>query len=113
MRRKLACNHLLQRFCLLIEVDRIKVPSKGQLESFEKRVGAEVIDEFISLLNGQASQRGVEGKSLQPLGLESACDVSVQYVDTTCLKANIHYPIDGLLFRDATRTLMLAVEADT
>jgi hypothetical protein len=30
-------------------------------------------------------------------------------VDTTCLAANIHYPVDWVLLRDATRTLMGSV----
>ena len=40
---------------------------------------------------------------VQPLDLESA------FVDTTCVCAPIHYPIDWVLLRDATRTLMKAV----
>ena len=31
------------------------------------------------------------------------------FLDSTCLKANIHYPVDWVLLRDATRTLMKAV----
>jgi hypothetical protein len=30
------------------------------------------------------------------------------FLDSTCLKANIHYPVDWVLLRDATRTLMKA-----
>ena len=40
----------------------------------------------------------------QPLDLESA------FLDTTCLAAPIHYPVDWVLLRDATRTLMKAIE---
>jgi hypothetical protein len=32
------------------------------------------------------------------------------FLDTTCLKVNIHYPVDWVLLRDATRTLMKAVQ---
>jgi IS5 family transposase len=32
------------------------------------------------------------------------------FLDTTCLAANIHYPVDWVLLRDATRTLMKAVQ---
>jgi IS5 family transposase len=39
----------------------------------------------------------------QPLDLESV------FLDTTCLAANIHFPVDWVLLRDATRTLMKGV----
>src|SRR2546425_5594390 len=42
-------------------------------------------------------------RSPQPLDLESA------FVDTTCVEANIHYPVDWVLLRDGTRTLMKSV----
>jgi hypothetical protein len=32
------------------------------------------------------------------------------FADTTCVKANIHYPVDWVLLRDATRTLMKATD---
>jgi hypothetical protein len=38
-----------------------------------------------------------------PLDLESA------FLDSTCLCANIHYPVHWVLLRDATRTLMASV----
>jgi hypothetical protein len=38
-----------------------------------------------------------------PLDLESA------FLDSTCLAANIHYPVDWVLLREATRTLMKAM----
>lgn len=40
---------------------------------------------------------------------EKAVNVSSLYYDTTCVPANIHYPVDWVLFRDAARSLMLAV----
>ena len=39
----------------------------------------------------------------EPLDLETA------FLDSTCLCANIHYPVDWVLLRDATRTLMGSV----
>ena len=43
------------------------------------------------------------------LGLEHPISLQDYFVDTTCLEANIHYPVDWTLLRDATRTLMKAV----
>ena len=37
-------------------------------------------------------------------------DFSQCYLDSTCIMANIHFPVDWLLLRDSTRTMMLAVE---
>ena len=46
----------------------------------------------------------------QALDLEGPVDLEDYFVDTTCLKANIHFPVDWVLLRDATRTLMKAVK---
>jgi len=32
------------------------------------------------------------------------------FADTTCVKANIHFPVDWVLFRDAARTMMKAIQ---
>ena len=106
---ELACNHLLQRFCQLIEIDRIEIPSRGRLESYEKLVDAESIREWVNELNRKAAEP-IEPGLVHEFGLPEALDLSIQFIDTTCLKANIHHPIDWLLFRDTTRTLMLGVE---
>ena len=46
----------------------------------------------------------------QKLVLPEAVDLESAFLDTTCLSANIHYPVDWVLLRDATRTLMKAVQ---
>jgi IS5 family transposase len=43
------------------------------------------------------------------LHLPETVDLESAFVDTTCLSANIHYPVDWVLMRDGTRTLMKAV----
>ena len=45
----------------------------------------------------------------QALDLEGPVDLEDYFVDTTCLKANIHFPVDWVLLRDGTRTLMKAL----
>jgi hypothetical protein len=32
------------------------------------------------------------------------------FLDTTCLKANIHFPVDWVLMRDGVKSLMQSVE---
>jgi len=44
-----------------------------------------------------------------PLDLKEPVDLEEYFVDTTALKANVHFPVDWVLLRDATRTLMKAV----
>jgi hypothetical protein len=46
----------------------------------------------------------------EPLGLESAVDLEALLLDTTCLKADLHFPVDWVLLRDGVRTLMKAVK---
>ena len=40
------------------------------------------------------------------LGLKEALDLEEYFMDTTCLKANLHFPVDWVLLRDGVRTLM-------
>ena len=44
-----------------------------------------------------------------PLDLREPVDLEEYFVDTTALQANVHFPVDWILLRDATRTLMKAV----
>jgi IS5 family transposase len=43
------------------------------------------------------------------LRLRAPLDLEACFLDTTSVAANIHYPVDWVLMRDATRTLMKAV----
>lgn len=100
---RLADSPLLQHFCRLSRLDVIQVPSKSTLQRYalwwpEKEVRG---------LTYQLLNLG----SLAPetLHLPQALDLESAFLDTTCLSANIHYPVDWVLLRDATRTLMKAV----
>jgi hypothetical protein len=59
---------------------------------------------LVHTLLREGAQAPEELDVAQPLDLESA------FLDTTCLPANIHYPVDWVLLRDAIRTLMQAVQ---
>ena len=101
----LADSPLLQQFCEIDTMEPIKVPSKSTLERFEKMVPEEVIRDIVA----QAlKETGGWGKT-EVLGLAEPLDLEEFFVDTTCLQANIHFPVDWVLLRDATRTLMKAV----
>ena len=100
---RVADSLLLQQFCGFSRLDKIKVPGKTELHRYEQWSAEPVVRDLIHQLLRQAREQP------QPLHLEQALDLESYFLDTTCLKAHIHFPVDWVLFRDATRTLMKAV----
>ncbi len=100
---QLASSPLYQWFCHLDAVDRIRVPSKSELQRFAQWLPAEsmrkVHEEIIRILASSGA------KTLQ---LPNPLDLEAVFLDTTCVQANIHFPIDWVLLRDGVRTLMKA-----
>src|SRR6266496_4176942 len=99
---RLADSPLLQHFCLLSQLT-VRVPSKSTLQRYdqwwkESQVAA-TIHQFL-VLGAQDPGR---------LDLDQALDLNCCFLDTTCVEVNIHYPVDWVLLRDGTRTLMKAV----
>jgi hypothetical protein len=99
----LAGNPLYQWFCLVDALDQVRVPSKSELQRFAHWLEAAQMRPLIEglLLAGM--------DSAGPLDLAQPVDLAEYFLDTTALKANIHFPVDWVLLRDATRTLMKAV----
>jgi hypothetical protein len=95
---------LLQRFCLLDELDVIKVPAKSTLQRYADWAEHKAVQQVVEDLLRQAHHHP------EKLQLEHAVDLEACFLDTTCLQANIHYPVDWVLMRDATRTLTKAVD---
>lgn len=52
----------------------------------------------------------LQGDSQSDFGLDQPINFEAIFFDSTCLKAPIHHPVDWVLLRDATRTLMKAIE---
>jgi IS5 family transposase len=100
---RLADSPLLQSFCLVSHLGMIKVPSKSELERFSKWIPEAKVRELVAQLTRQGHQEP------QKLNLEQPLDLDTYFLDTTCVQANIHYPVDWVLLRDATRTLMKSV----
>src|SRR6266498_2207118 len=100
---RLADSPLLQSFCLISRLDRIQAPSKSELERFSKWVPEARVREVVAQLTRQGHDQP------QKLNLEEPLDLETYFVDTTCIEANIHYPVDWVLLRDGTRTLMKSV----
>lgn len=101
---RIADSPLLQYFCGVSQVDCIKVPSKSTLERYDKWWPESEVRQVIHQLLKLGATTAQKVHLPEPVDLETA------FVDTTCLEANIHYPVDWVLLRDATRTLMKSVQ---
>lgn len=99
---QLAGNPLYQWFCLAGGLDVVQVPSKSELQRYAHWLPAAQMRRIINLL----LLGGIE----QPerLELREALSLDEYFLDTTCLKANIHFPVDWVLLCDGVRTLMKA-----
>lgn len=97
---RLADSPVLQKFCLLDNLEVIRVPGKSTLQRYNNWLPASLMREII---NPFLKQAGINANLAEPLDLDAV------FVDTTCVKANIHFPVDWVLLRDGTRTLMKAV----
>lgn len=107
--RELGTNYLYQKFCGLIKVDVIESPSSSTLERYEKLVPADTVRRLVTHLNGVAAlEAGAPEAS--GLALKKPVELGAVYADCTAFKARVHHPVDWLLLRDATRTLVLAIE---
>jgi hypothetical protein len=104
---RLADSPLLQWFCQIDQLDAVRVPSKSTLDRYAHWLPA---GQFDAVIHALLQRAGVAATATapQPLGLAEAQDLDHYFVDTTAAKANIHFPVDWVLLRDATRTLMKA-----
>lgn len=100
---RLADSPLFQWFCGLGELDRVQVPAKSTLQRYSQWADEATVRELAHELNQMAHFHS------RKLGLNRKLDLETSFLDTTCVPANIHYPVDWVLLRDATRTLMKAV----
>ena len=99
----LAESPLLQWFCGLSQVDKVKVPSKSTLQRYETWLPAEQMRPLIEQLL-------CAGRDQAPaLQLAAPLDLDAVFLDCTCVKADIHFPTDWVLLRDAACTLTQAV----
>ena len=104
MSQRLAESALCRRFCGIGEIERVRVPGKSRLQTYSTWLAPEamraVLDE---LLRSAGSELGAAR-----MGLEAQIELNLVLLDSTCLKANIHFPTDWVLLRDGVRTLMKA-----
>lgn len=104
MSRRLAECPLLRWFCGMEELAAVRVPGKSTLADYAHWLPPQTMRPIIEqLILAGRQPEGASGLELaNPLELESV------WVDSTCVKTNIHFPVDWVLLCDATRTLMKA-----
>jgi IS5 family transposase len=101
---RLADSPLFQYFCGLAEMDKVMIPAKSTLQRYAHWAPDQMLQPLLDQLLRQAHEDPKAVQLKQPVDLDSA------FLDTTCVKANIHYPTDWVLFRDSCRTLLKAIE---
>jgi len=99
----LALSHsdLYKWFCGINRFAVPKVPGKSTVGDLENSLPPELTEEVERCLF-QVVQDEASEILCEPL------DFSQSYFDCTCISANIHHPVDWVLLRDATGTLMKA-----
>ena len=103
---RLSESALLQWFCKLDRIDTVRIPSKSALQRYSQWLEEEDLRKVVDTLLGAASH-GEDGGG-QPVELAEALKLEAYFLDTTCVKLHIHFPVDWVLLRDAARTLMKA-----
>lgn len=101
-----ADSRLFQWFTGEDRMGQISVLSKSSIERSEKLFTDEEITSVIHGLNVAVSDED-QVKTL--LYQDTALRMDEVFADTTCVKSNIHFPVDWVLFRDAARTLVKAI----
>ena len=100
--RALSHSGLYQWFCRINRFSGARIPGKSHLGDLENMLPANLTRQLEKQLLRAA------GDKLSDV-LDTPVDFSQCYLDSTCIKANIHFPVDWVLLRDATRTMMKAV----
>ena len=101
----LASSDLLTDFCGCRSIAGIRWTSKSSLH----RASTLFSDEQLRELNTSVIECLGSAPCSAKLGLEDPEDLSVCLIDSTCLEANIHFPVDWVLLRDVSVTLLKAI----
>ena len=104
---RLAESPLLQWFCKMDRLDEVRIPGKSALQRYSQWLPEADMRKVIdTLLVAAAESKDEDGD--QKLDLAEALNLESYFLDTTCVKLNMHFPVDWVLLRDAARTLMKA-----
>ena len=102
---RIADSELFQWFTNINDFSNRKAISKSSLERYEKCFDeillAEKIREWLAGLTD--ADKAFEA------GVCEAINCKNIFSDSTCIKSNIHFPVDWILLRDAVRSILLAI----
>ena len=104
MSRRLAECPLFRWFCGLEQLAAVRVPGKSLLQDYAHWLPAETMRPLITQLILAAHQPA----GAFALELAHSLELETVWLDSTCVKTNIHFPVDWVLLGDAVRTLMKA-----
>jgi hypothetical protein len=102
MSKALAMSPLYRWFCGSEQFAVIRVPGKSTLQDYAHWLPQEPMEKILATL----TRAVCDEERAREIGLENELDMTIAWVDTTCLKACIHFPTDWVLLRDAVRALV-------
>ena len=103
---RLADSTLFQWFTSISAFGSCKAISKSALERYEKYFDEKLVADKIRNWMSELS----EEKKANKAGLVTPVSFKKTFMDSTCIKADIHFPVDWVLLRDAARSLLSAIE---
>ena len=98
--KQLAMSPLYRWFCHCDDFEEIQVPGKSTLADYARWLPLEEMEEIHEQLRRAISNE----EQARIIGVENELDLSVVWLDSTCLKANIHFPVDWVLLGDVVKT---------
>lgn len=104
--RQLAMSELYQWFCGVQRVPIVRVPSKSTLNAYAQWLPAAQM----KMLADSLTEALRDEERAKIIGLEHELDTTTVWVDSTCLEANIHFPVDWVLLRDGVCALIANIE---
>lgn len=105
---RLADSQILQWFLHVGQVDQVKVFSKSTSHRFDTWLSEASLRTINEKLIALCIMTSAEVNTPPPFDLKEPIEIDDAFFDTTCLKSNIHFPVDWVLLGDAVRTLMKA-----
>lgn len=102
---QLGRSDLLADFCRVRELDGIRGISKSNVERALKFFCEEDVRGLVQTLTEIVGNADL----CDSVKLEKQIDMNVCFIDSTCLEANIHFPVDWVLLKDVALTLLQAI----
>lgn len=104
--RMVAGSDLLADFCRVRKIDGISEISKSTVERASKFFRSDQVRWMHQVLIEMSREEDRAGE----IGLARAVETGEVLIDGMCLEANIHYPVDWVLLRDVSTTLLKATK---